>query len=63
MGVPAFGLAGSTAPVSTYGYVVKVHVGSNRACTGVAVSDQLVLTSRECFQVGSSPVVAGPPPV
>src|SRR5262249_43812419 len=59
---PAFAAISATADAS-YGYVVKVNVGGNRGCTGVLVGSDLVATWRECFQVGSTSLVSGPPPV
>jgi hypothetical protein len=61
-GDQAFAVAGNTADPA-YGYVVKVTVGSNRSCTGVLLANQMVATSRECFKIGSTLPVAGPPPV
>ena len=42
--------------------MVRVNVGDSRGCTGVLLTRQLVATSLECFQVGSTPPAAGPPP-
>ncbi|BEL05616.1 hypothetical protein Q0Z83_038070 [Actinoplanes sichuanensis] len=47
---------------AAYGYVVKVAVGGDRACTGVLVDPNLVATSKECFTVGSAVAVTGPAP-
>jgi hypothetical protein len=58
----AFAVTGNTAD-KAYAYVVRVSVGDNRGCTGVLLSRQLVATSLECFQFGSAPPPAGPPPV
>jgi len=58
----ALAVTGGSAPAdASYGYVVKVNVGGNRGCTGVKLAEQLVATSKECFQAGSTAPVNGPP--
>jgi hypothetical protein len=57
------GAGASPTADAAYGYVVKVGVGGDRACTGVLVDLYLVATSKECFTVGSTAPVTGPPPV
>ncbi|MEV4277566.1 trypsin-like serine protease [Actinoplanes xinjiangensis] len=57
------GAGASPTADPAHGYVVKVGVGGDRACTGVLVDLYLVATSKECFTVGSTAPVTGPPPV
>ncbi|MEU8663102.1 trypsin-like serine protease, partial [Actinoplanes philippinensis] len=54
----AAAVAGATADAA-YGYVLKVRVGADRACTGVLVDPQLVATSKDCFATAP---VTGPAP-
>ena len=58
----AFAAAGGTVSAAADGYVVRVKVGGSRGCTGVLLDYQIVATSKECFQVGATPPVSGPPP-
>jgi hypothetical protein len=57
-GDQALAVGGESADAS-YGYVVRVHVGAERACTGVRLDPQLVATAKACFPTP----VTGPPAV
>jgi hypothetical protein len=42
-------------------FVVRLHIGDLRSCTGVLIDPQWILTATSCFADGGQPVAAGSP--
>ncbi|WP_019900863.1 trypsin-like serine protease [Salinispora arenicola] len=61
-GGAARAVAGSDpVPDGAYGFTAKVMFGDEQACTGALVDQDWVLTAKNCFGDGSTPVVRGTP--
>ncbi|WP_155255760.1 trypsin-like serine protease, partial [Salinispora fenicalii] len=60
------GSAGAVAratpvPDGTYSFTAKITFGQVHACSGALIERSWVVTAKNCFAEGSTPVVAGPP--